>query len=192
MSQSYAVDSLEDYQDHLNYHAELGAHRKLLEFREWYMKFFLPPQGGRILDIGGYTGATAIHYAEKGHEVVSVEAAKVLCEEFRKNTKHLPNVTLVQSLIENYIAKEPFDACCCTEILNHVIDPLILLGVAHKSLKDTAEMFVTVTNREFPPIPHISQDELGQLLWDAGFNSRVKMWDDGMHTGQFIAWGQKR
>lgn len=190
MQKQDEVSSLEAYRKHLDKVASLGNHKDLLVFRGWYMRLFNPSPGSRILDLGGYVGATALHYAEKGHEVVSVEGAKLLCDRFEQNTKHCPAITLVRSLIEDFHTDEPFDACCCTEILNHVVDPAALLKVAYDSLRDGGELFVTVTSEKWG-LHHIEQSQLGRLVADAGFAAHTKRWTDGEHAGQFVCRGLK-
>lgn len=170
MPQLNEIDSLESYRDCLQAVAILPGHADQFFFRDWYMCDF-HPQGHRILDLGGYVGATATHYGRLGFEVTSVEGADAYCTRFRENTADLPTVRLVQGLIEDFDEPNSYDACCCTEILNHVMDPLRVLEVAHRCLVPGGLMFLANPSGHMRVERRLySLDELYMLMQAAGFH----------------------
>ena len=163
-------------------------------FRYWYMDLFSPPKGARILDLGGYVGATATYYAANGHEVVAVEGSGEFCDEFKRNVAKRGvqgKATVVHSLIEDFSQPDSFDACCCTEILNLVLDPLTILKVAHQSLKDGGLVFATVPKDEQKSGRVLPPNELESLMKEAGFMAKVFVHQAPPWPDQVVAKGVK-
>lgn len=173
MSELAAIETLDEYVDFFQAAAEKSNHRSLHSFRGWYMEDFDPP-GKTLLDMGGYTGATAKHYAAQGHQVTSIELADEYCEEFLSNCRGLANIRLVHGLIEDFDEPDSYDACCCTELLHQVFDPEKVVRVGYRSLKPGGLMFVTVpawvtrTERCRP-----TMDQMSKWLEMAGFRDVV-------------------
>ena len=184
MQERNALDSI---RAKLEFEASKPGHKDLFFFREWYMKEFAPPVGARILDIGGYVGATAKHYMDLGHDVTSIEASHTFCEQFRKN---VPTADLRECLLEEFDEPEGYDAASCTEILNMVPDPSAIVEAIHKSLKPGGLVFVTVTERtNRHHMRHYTVTSLREQMRD--FDVDVKLWGDGIHEPQIIARGYK-
>jgi len=180
----------------------MPGHKDLFGFRSWYMDAFEPPPGARILDLGGYVGATAIHYAKKGHEVVTVEGAQEYIDQMRLNIaaagdEVAQRITPVCCLFENFDGtgynEMGFQACTCTEVLNLVQDPARVLQVAHRFLDDGGLLFVTVTLRRLrTSVRSYSTKELKDAVEQAGFDVKsCAEWDDGTHQPQIICRGHK-
>ena len=195
MAPQVQTGELTEYQRGLNRVAEMGSHRYLYCFRHWYMDLFDPPKGARLLDLGGYIGATAHHYARLGHDVTAVEGAAELCRRFAENTPQAmrDRCRVVHSLIEEFSEPASYDACCCTEILNLVTDPAEVLKVAYESLRDGGLLFVTVPATPQPSdARRYTPEGLAADVAIAGFGDvSVLEWADRKHTPQTIVRGVK-
>lgn len=180
-------DGLDSIRSKLEMTASKFGHKDLFFFREWYMKEFDPPIGARVLDVGGYVGATANHYMDLGHDVTSIEAAHTFCDQFRKN---VPTADLRECLFEEFDEPEAYDAACCTEVLNLVPDPSRTVEMLHRSLKPGGLVFVTVTQKMGSRhMRNYTVTSLREQMRD--FDVRVKVWSDGIHEPQIIARGHK-
>ena len=180
-------NALNEIRDKIAAPSFLEKNRKAFYFREWYMSEFKPPKGARILDVGGYVGATAIHYTKLGHEVTSIEGAPLYCAVFRERA---PEIDLRECLFEEFDEPEAYDAACCTEVLNMVDDPAKTVEMLHRSLKPGGLVFVTVTQRL--GIHHARRYTVTTLREQmVDFDVDVKLWEDGIHEPQIIARGCK-
>uniref|UniRef100_A0A6H1ZXB9 Putative methyltransferase n=1 Tax=viral metagenome TaxID=1070528 RepID=A0A6H1ZXB9_9ZZZZ len=159
------------YADHLEEAARKPGHALVYYFRDHYMQFFHPE--GRILDLGSFVGATVLHYAELGHEAVGVEAAPTYIRASRGRAKALgleDRATFVHSMVEDYQPDAPFDACCCTEMLEHTPDPQAIVNKAFECLRPGGIFFVTSPALKTPSsLRLLTLDDLKLLLLGAGF-----------------------
>ena len=157
------------------------------------MRLFDPPYGACILDVGGYVGATAIHYASKGHRVTSIEGSPIYCAEFERNVAAAEvgdKIELARCLFEEFRDPAAYDAACCTEVLNHVLDPQQVLRMIGTSLKPGGLVFVTTTQQMgHYDARHYTRESLAEQLAAAGFRADVELWADGQHTPQIVARG---
>lgn len=189
MSELAPPEAIEDYRLWLNNHAAKGRHKFLFAMRPYYAVL---PIKGKVLEFGGYVGAVARHYAKKGCQVTSIEGAKEYCDEFEKNTAGL-GIKLIRSLIEDFQPTEEWDTVVCTEILNHVIDPVAVCQKGYDCLGNGGSMVVTVPHRVMRvERNHILLGELRDYLRQVGFTIKeASVWDDGQNTPQNIAIGVK-
>lgn len=189
MSELAPPASLDDYRVWLNEPEKTGAHKHLFSVRAYYSML---PIKGKVLEFGGYVGAVARHYAKQGCEVTSIEGAEEFCDEFEKNTAGL-GIKLIRSLIEDFQPTEQYDTVVCTEILNHVVDPVAVCRKGGDCLREGGQMCVTVPHR---PVrverKHITLGELRDIMRQAGFENRdVYVWDNGKNMPQNIVRGVK-
>lgn len=159
------------YADHLEEAARKPGHALVYYFRDHYMQFFHPQ--GRILDLGSFVGATAIHYANLGHKVVGVEMAPTYVRAARGRVEAMglqDKVTFIQTMVEDYQPDAPFDACCCTEMLEHTPDPQAIVNKAWECLRPEGIFFVTSPALRTPSSQRLlTLDDLKLLLLGAGF-----------------------
>ena len=100
-----------------------------------------------------------------------MEGAKAYCDEFQKNAAHLDNVSVIWGLFEDFPTFfDRFDACCCTEVLNQVVDPLAVMEVAWRELRSGGLLFVVVPSKKLRVEKRtFKQGELERLVEEAGF-----------------------
>lgn len=190
--------SLKEYKEWLEMHARIPGHKHLFFFRDHYMRYFSPPKGARILDVGGFVGATAIHYAKLGHKVTSLEGAKTFATEFRKNVKakcspaEVKRIRLVNKLIEEFDELEAYDAACMGEILQFMIEPAASLRVLFRALAPGGRAFVAVPQRRGRTARHnINGEELLAMMKGAGFTAKVGQWNGEGGVPQWMGYGFK-
>jgi len=172
-----SVDHLTDkeaYRAYLEEHGQRPGNKEAFGFRSYYYDHWDVPEGARILDLGCYVGATAIHYAELGHEVIGVDGSDAYIQQANLNAWHRPGLLhrllFTRCLFEDYEVEDPFHnlfgACCCTEALQQCIDPTVVVAKAYECLRDGGTFFCTVPARNDRGI---DQAELADLLLTAGF-----------------------
>ena len=121
------------------------------------------PDGGRILDVGCSDGQHSLLYAKHGYEVVGVDldprtiaVANERAEKFGVSAKFVhgffedmePTKTADpfdpdRSWFEN------FDAVICSEVIEHVQDPALLLGCLGDCAKTNAPIILTTPDESF-------------------------------------------
>lgn len=108
------------------------------------------PAGGNILDVGCGNGVISRHLGQFGYNVLGIDISdKTIAVAKSKNT--LPNVRFEVISAEDLIAQgKQFDAVICSEVLEHLHQPEILLKTLYRSLKDDGTLVVTVPNGKGP------------------------------------------
>lgn len=108
------------------------------------------PAGGNILDVGCGNGVISRHLGQFGYNVLGIDISdKTIAVARSKNT--LPNVRFEVISAEDLIAQgKQFDAVICSEVLEHLHQPEILLKTLYRSLKDDGTLVVTVPNGKGP------------------------------------------
>lgn len=108
------------------------------------------PAGGNILDVGCGNGVISRHLGQFGYNVLGIDISEKTIEVARSKNK-LPNVRFEVISAEDLIAQgQQFDAVICSEVLEHLHQPGILLKTLYKSLKDEGTLVVTVPNGRGP------------------------------------------
>lgn len=121
------------------------------------------PHGGRILDVGCSDGFHSLLYAKNGYEVVGVDLDPrcVQLANERAVKFNLP-AKFVYALFEDLEPTqtpdpfdktknwfEHFDAVVCSEVIEHVQDPALLLGSLGDCAKENAPVIITTPDEAF-------------------------------------------
>ncbi|HEY9260596.1 class I SAM-dependent methyltransferase [Chitinophaga sp.] len=108
------------------------------------------PDGGRVLDVGCGNGVISRHLGQFGYEVLGIDISeKTIAVANQRNT--YPNVKFAAISAEELTAQgETYDAVICSEVLEHLDHPHLLLHTIHASLKDEGLLVVTVPNGNGP------------------------------------------
>lgn len=112
------------------------------------MQFFKPDKGDTILDLGCGTGGNAIFFGLRGHRCVGIDisAGRVRAgvEAIERDYPQCQGlVDLRTGFIEDVCLDERFNHVLLTEVLEHVIDPVIILDVARRHLKPDGEVYIS-------------------------------------------------
>lgn len=99
--------------------------------------------GPAILDLACGDGMLTEIFKEHFERVVGVDASSV---HLVKARGRVPNVEFHESLIEDLDIREKFDSVFMLDILEHVIDPIIVLKKAASFLKNDGVLIVHVPN----------------------------------------------
>lgn len=108
------------------------------------------PDGGRVLDVGCGNGVISRHLGQFGYEVLGIDISeKTIAVANQRNT--YSNVRFAAISAEELTAQgETYDAVICSEVLEHLDQPHLLLHTIHASLKDNGLLVVTVPNGNGP------------------------------------------
>jgi len=127
------------------------------------------PDNGKILDIGCGIGNVSRQLGHDGYNVTAIDS-DVKSIEFAKS-RNTPNVEFVNKNIYEYSPVEKsYNAIICSEVLEHVIDPVAIVRLVYSILKDDGVFIATVPNgvgpRElFVTRPVIWIRDHGGFLW---------------------------
>lgn len=104
------------------------------------------PTDGKILDVGCGNGIISMNVGAFGYNVLGVDVSdKAIQKAIQKN--QLPNVRFEVKSAEALAAEGPqFDAIICSEVIEHLQNPSILLSTINKALKNSGVLIVTVPN----------------------------------------------
>lgn len=108
------------------------------------------PANGNVLDVGCGNGVISRHLGQFGYNVLGIDISQKTIDVARsKNT--LPNVHFDAISAEELTAKgQRYDAVICSEVLEHLQQPGILLKTIYDSMKDNGILIVTVPNGKGP------------------------------------------
>jgi SAM-dependent methyltransferase len=108
------------------------------------------PAGGRILDVGCGNGVISRHLGQFGYNVLGIDISEKTIAVAQQRNKY-PNVRFEAISAEELTASgERYDAVICSEVLEHLNQPQLLLQTIHSSLKDDGLLIVTVPNGNGP------------------------------------------
>ena len=121
---------------------------RVIRWREEWMKYFRPRPGATVLELGAHNGPNLLHYARQGHTISGVELSTSLIDTFETALRQEPKevqerITLHRGWIEDFVPPMLFDEVLCTEILEHVIDPVAILKVARAALKPGGRIYIS-------------------------------------------------
>jgi len=108
------------------------------------------PDGGRVLDVGCGNGVISRHLGQFGYEVLGIDISQKTIDVARSKNK-LPNVRFEAVSAEALTAQgQQYDAVICSEVLEHLHQPGLLLHTIYASLKPEGVLIVTVPNGNGP------------------------------------------
>ncbi|MFY0255812.1 class I SAM-dependent methyltransferase [Chitinophaga sp. 30R24] len=133
----------------ITYEYDRIADIKRLNFITDSLKKYIPA-GGRVLDVGCGNGVISRHLGQFGYEVLGIDISeKTIAVANQRNT--YTNVRFAAVSAEALTAQgETYDAVICSEVLEHLDRPELLLHTIHASLKDDGLLIVTVPNGNGP------------------------------------------
>ena len=106
----------------------------------------------RVLEIGCGNGNVSRGMASMGYQVLGVDIDKDSIREAQQNNP-LPNLEFRAEAAEDLREHGSFDAIVCTEVLEHLDDPSVVLDYVRENLKEGGLFISTVPNgygpREF-------------------------------------------
>jgi 2-polyprenyl-3-methyl-5-hydroxy-6-metoxy-1,4-benzoquinol methylase len=152
-------------------------------WREEWMNYFRPLPGRRILELGSHNGCNLLYYGQEGFEIDGVELSSSLIAIFEAHKKQLPDevqnrIRVFQGWIEEFFTSDRYDYVLCTEILEHVIDPLTVLVKAEECLKLGGEVYISSPEERCGNNTHVRgvpPNELKIWLSQARL-SPIKLW----------------
>lgn len=107
------------------------------------------PKNGKVLDIGCGNGIISRALGEAGYEVLGIDLSEKAIN-IAKQHNDLPNVSFKQLAAEDLVAEKKdihqYDALICSEVLEHLQQPEILLQTAYELLKEKGILLATVPN----------------------------------------------
>ncbi len=103
---------------------------------------FLPPlpPGARIIDIGCGHGSVSQNLVTLGHEVYGMEINREAVESLRQKGIR----AIEHDITQPFCLDEKFDLVLILDVLEHLFNPLALIGEAAGILKDDGCMIITV------------------------------------------------
>lgn len=127
------------------YSSSDGFYSKLVEYNYLTYKPFL--DGASILELGCSDGLMTSMLIEKSTRYVAVDGSKKYCDHVRKIIND-DRIEVVCSLFEDLELNEKFDVVIMSHVVEHVVDPVGVMMIASKFLKDRGRILVTVPNAD--------------------------------------------
>lgn len=177
-----ADDARDDWERHWSDYAASASANPAQAYRRRLVLSLLdvPPQGARVLDIGSGLGdlAADIAAACPGCELTGIELSRSGIERSREL---VPSATFLErDLLQPVALDEPQRAwathAVCSEVLEHIDDPVSLLANARAYLAPGCRLIVTVPggpmsayDRHIGHRRHFTTRSLRQVITQAGF-----------------------
>ncbi len=128
------------------------------------------PQGSVVLDVGCGNGVISRSLGQQGYNVLGIDVSEKAIEK-AKQLNTLPNVNFKVLSAEQLMAEgKQYDAVICSEVLEHLHQPGLLLKTLYQSLSDKGFLIVTVPNgrgprESFVTKPVISLQKKNNFTW---------------------------
>jgi 2-polyprenyl-3-methyl-5-hydroxy-6-metoxy-1,4-benzoquinol methylase len=123
--------------------------QKRLEFIITHLKNCIPDKGS-ILDVGCGNGIISMKLGELGYQVQGIDISEKAISK-AKQINLLENVKFdVVSAEELTASGKTYDAIICSEVLEHLSEPAVLLKTLFNILKNNGKLIVTVPNGRGP------------------------------------------
>jgi len=100
--------------------------------------------GSRCLEVGAAVGITTEYLSRHFDSVVVIEPASRYAAMVR--ARGLPNVTVVETLFEDFVSDQTYHTIVMAHFLEHVEDPRRLLQTAGRLLDPDGAILITVPN----------------------------------------------
>lgn len=137
-----------------------------------------------VLDVGLGKGGASLHFASNGKKVTALGLA-IDSYTTDKRVLNNQNISIQETLFENYTTKKKFDAILFSHVLEHTQNVGFFLNKAYSLLNDNGWLFVMV-----PPYKnyivggHVSNGwNMGQLIYNLLLNGF------DVKNGHFITYG---
>lgn len=118
--------------------------------RDYMMQTFAPfLRGGRALEMGCYKGEFTKKLCPHFDDITVIEGASDLLEEARKNVG-TKNVRFLHGAFETIALDGQFDAIFLMHTLEHLDDPILVLGRINHWLSPNGKLFLVVPNANAP------------------------------------------
>lgn len=125
------------------------ADRKRIDFIADALRQSLP-LNARILDVGCGNGVISRHLGRIGFNVLGIDVSEKAIATANSITP-MPNVQFIRMGAEELVASGVlYDAIICSEVLEHLNNPDMLLQVLRTCLADHGKLIVTVPNGNGP------------------------------------------
>jgi 2-polyprenyl-3-methyl-5-hydroxy-6-metoxy-1,4-benzoquinol methylase len=105
--------------------------------------------GGRILDVGCAQGTLGLLLAEEGYEVTLLDVRAAHIAYARDRYERGAVQYFVGHLSASLPSSSNYDAIVCTEVLEHVRAPALLLSEIYNKLRSEGLLFLTTPNSEY-------------------------------------------
>lgn len=136
-----------EYLKYTQYHYFPGGRRKLSVMMDVIARLAARVPDGKlcILDVGCGNGALTLPLASCGHTVLGIDISAEAIEKAR-GVNVFDNVSFeVRNLIESPLNMQ-FDVIICSEVLEHLSNPVPLIRAMEHELKPDGRLFITVPN----------------------------------------------
>ena len=124
----------------------------------------------KILDIGCFSGWMSILLGREGYEVLGIDFVPPLIELAKRGSKDMPNVRFEVMDLENWNLKEKFDLIICYEVLEHLLEPKLILEKLKKNLTPSGKLLLSVPDQmrvnyqhAWIPSPNKIKEKLGNI-----------------------------
>ncbi|MBN1917788.1 MAG: methyltransferase domain-containing protein [Verrucomicrobia bacterium] len=133
------------YLQHTKYHCFPGGLKKLEFIVEVLCGLGRAPGEVRVLDVGCGNGSLALPVASLGYPVVGVDVDAGSIEHARE-VNGFPNARFETVASDSFDLGAPFDVVICSEVLEHLHQPLPLIRTIARAMKDDGLAIITVPN----------------------------------------------
>lgn len=119
------------------------------------------PWAGVVLEIGCGNGGFTRQIAPLVEQVVALDVSRPSLDELR--ALELPNVTTVESLVEDYLPAQRFDRVLMSEVIEHVKDPQLVISRALMLLRPGGELLLTTPYGRWESHEHLHEFDAPRL-----------------------------
>lgn len=108
----------------------------------------VPRSTGTLLDVGGGTGATAVHlkHAGRAARAGTVDLVRPLTIDPDLDYQHIGNVEDDGFVADVAAADGPFDTVLCLDVLEHLVDPWSVVARLHEAMRPGGVLVASIPN----------------------------------------------
>lgn len=129
-------------------HGPMQALHHIHPIRMSFIQEFLSKPPLKILDAGCAGGLISLDLAKLGHQVTGVDLSPDLIEQARIKSDELKlNIQWVNCALESFEPNEKYDMVICSEVLEHVTDPLQITKRLISHLNPDGTIIISTINR---------------------------------------------